>query len=325
MFSGQDFMITVILCTYNRCISLATTLDSIARSILPDSEGWEVLVVDNNSDDQTRKVVHKFCLQYPHRFRYFFEPRPGKSHALNSGIREARGNILAFTDDDVTVDPTWLKNLTASLHSGEWMGAGGRIVPQWPCAPPSWLPTHQRYGLAPLVQFDLGPEVAPLTEPPFGANMAFRRDVFRKYGPFRTDLGPRPNGETCKSEDIEFGQRLLAAAEPLRYEPSAVVHHAVPKNRLQKSYFLNWWLDKARSDVRASGGAPDAKWLVGGVPLYLCRRVAIWILKWMVTFDPPQRFACKLSVWSLMGTILELHRQSPARHGKRGHPGSGNE
>ena len=97
--------ITVILCTLNRCQSLAETLESIAISTLPDSVDWEILVVDNNSTDHTREVVEEFGRRYPDRFRYIFEPRPGKSYALNAGIREAQGEILAFTDDDVTVEP----------------------------------------------------------------------------------------------------------------------------------------------------------------------------------------------------------------------------
>src|ERR1700756_1020921 len=120
--------ITVILCTYNRCQSLARALGSVAASVLPDSVEWEVLVVDNNSPDQTREVIEDFCLRYPGRFRYLFEPKQGKSNALNSGIRNARGNILAFMDDDVIVAPTWLQNLTAALDSGEWLGVGGRIL-----------------------------------------------------------------------------------------------------------------------------------------------------------------------------------------------------
>src|SRR5215471_7732195 len=102
--------ITVILCTYNRCKSLAKALASTAALKLPDSIEWEVLVVDNNSRDQTCEVVREFITRYPGRFRYFFEPQPGKSYALNSGIREARGTVLAFIDDDVTVEPSWLTN-----------------------------------------------------------------------------------------------------------------------------------------------------------------------------------------------------------------------
>ena len=132
--------ITVILCTYNRCQSLPSALDSVTATLLPDSIEWEVLVVDNNSTDETRQVVEDFSRRWPDRFRYLFEPRPGKSNALNAGIREAAGDILAFMDDDVFVDPMWLQNLTANLHNGAWAGSGGRILPQWNCPPPRWLP-----------------------------------------------------------------------------------------------------------------------------------------------------------------------------------------
>src|SRR5215831_7362478 len=131
--------ITVILCTYNRFASLRNALTSAAGLVLPESVKWEVLVVDNNSADQTRVVIEEFCKQYPGRFRYLFEAKPGKSNALNSGIREAYGDILAFTDDDVTFDPMWLHNLTAALSSRGWIGAGGRIFWKWTCVRPTWL------------------------------------------------------------------------------------------------------------------------------------------------------------------------------------------
>jgi len=98
--------ITVILCTHNRCQSLATALRSVAASLLPPSVEWEVLVVDNNSCDQTREIVEEFCRQYPTRFCYLFEPKKGKSEALETGLRAARGDIVAFMDDDVRVEPT---------------------------------------------------------------------------------------------------------------------------------------------------------------------------------------------------------------------------
>ena len=131
--------ITLILCTYNRCRSLAQALESAAALRLPKPIEWEVLVVDNNSSDQTRHVVEDFRRRYPGRFRYLFEPQQGLSYARNAGVRQAKGDILAFTDDDVTVEPTWLQNLTACLHDGEWAGAGGRTVLAHPFSPPKWL------------------------------------------------------------------------------------------------------------------------------------------------------------------------------------------
>jgi glycosyltransferase involved in cell wall biosynthesis len=305
--------ITVILCTHNRCQSLAKALASAAALRVPESLEWEVLVVDNNSRDQTREVVKEFADQYPGRFRYLFEPQPGKSYALNTGIREARGTVLAFIDDDVSVEPYWLMNLTAALHSGESAGAGGRILPEKNFSPPGWLSLtgpRGRYALAPLALFDLGEQPGALAEPPFGTNMAFRKEMFEKHGYFRTDLGPRPGSE-IRNEDTEFGARLLAQGERIRYEPSAVVYHTVSEDRVQKKYYLDWWFDKGRADIRQFG-IPTNAWCVLGIPLYLFRRLAVWTLRWMVTFDPPRRFHSKLAVWAKAGEILECYRHTPA-------------
>ena len=304
----RDIEITVILCTCNRWRSLAKALDSVAASVVPNSIQWEVLVVDNNSRDRTRDVAEDFCRRYPDRFRYLFEPQPGKSYALNAGIREARGDVLAFTDDDVTVEPTWLQRLTAALGNGEWVGSGGRVLPERTFSPPGWLPRKERYGLGPLAMFDLGLDAGPLAEPPFGNNMAFQKKMFNKYGCFRTELGPQPGSE-IRSEDTELGGRLLAAGERLRYEPSAVVYHSVPENRLQKKYFLAWWFDKARADIRALGIPPETRWFVVGIPLYMFRRLAVWTVRWMAAVEPARRFSCKLNVWRTLGGIVESYQR----------------
>lgn len=303
--------ITVILCTYNRCQILAKALNSVAAQTLPESVEWEVLVVDNNSRDQTREVVEDFCHRYPGRFRYLFEPKQGKSHALNAGIQEARGDVLAFLDDDVTVEPTWLQNLTASLDKSEWGGAGGRIILQWPSPLPAWLSTEGPYARYPFPDFDEGREAKELTQPPFGTNMAFRKAMFEKHGGFRTDLGPSASREIpCPNEDTEFGRRLLDAGERLRYEPSAIVHHPVARERISKEYFLNWWFDGGRAAVRAFGIRPGTKLYVGGIPLYLLRSLALWTLRWMVAVEPRKRFYLKLVVWGKVGGISECYRQS---------------
>jgi glycosyltransferase involved in cell wall biosynthesis len=300
--------ITVILCTYDRSGSLAKALASAAVQEMSAGVQWEVLVVDNNSRDQTPAVVGKFSNEYPGRFRYLFEPQPGKSFALNAGIQDAQGSILAFIDDDVVVDTKWLDNLTANLRGGEWAGAGGHIIPGWSSPPPKWLPCFDKQALGPLVAFEPSSEAGPLLEPPFGTNMAFRKVVFEKYGGFRTDLGPRPGSE-IRSEDTEFGSRLLAAGERLRYEPTAVVYHEVPQNRVRKAYFLRWWFDKARADVRELG-LREYTWRIHGVPAASLRRVITWAMRWFVTLDSSRRFSCKINVWINAGTIVECYGQS---------------
>jgi GT2 family glycosyltransferase len=276
--------------------------------MVPESVDWEVLIVDNNSNDQTREVSQDVSSRYPGRFRYLFEPEQGKSYALNAGIGAAQGEIVAFMDDDVVVHEMWLQKLIGPIDNGECQGAGGRILPDRTLSPPRWLPTEGRYALAPLAMFDLGNCAGDLTEAPFGTNMAFRKTMFEKYGGFRTDLGPRP-GSKIRNEDTEFGQRLLTAGERLRYEPAAVVYHPVPECRLQKTYFLAWWFDKGRADVRQFGIPADVTRLLG-VPLHLFRRTAVWMLRGLTAVKPSRRFSCKLKVWGLAGQILECYRLS---------------
>jgi glycosyltransferase involved in cell wall biosynthesis len=303
--------ITVILCTYNRCQSLAKTLETVAASRFPNTVEWEVLVVDNNSNDRTHEVVDEFCQRYPRHFRYVFEPRQGLCRARNAGIREARGDILAFVDDDVTVEPTWLQNLTASLHDGQWAGAGGRIRAQGDFSPPRWLALDGPYSMVGvLVLFDRGDKPGEIDWAPYGANMAFRREMFEKYGGFRTDLD-RCGNDLIGGGDTEFGQRLMSAGERLRYEPSAVVYHPVPDNRLSKRYFLSWWFNFGRASVRTWGRKPD----IGGIPRpYLSilkagtTTMVEMSLRWLLASKPEQRFFYKARVWREAGSISEFYR-----------------
>jgi glycosyltransferase involved in cell wall biosynthesis len=302
--------ISVILCTYNRCQSLPKALNSIAVQAIPNSVEWEVLVVDNNSSDQTRKVVEESRSQYPGRFRYVFEPHQGLSYARNAGIREARGDVLAFMDDDVTVDATWLRSLTACLHDGTRAGVGGRILPEQTFSPPPWLGLENPYCMgAPLfAHFDIGDEPLEIRFAPHGTNMAYRKEMFEKYGGFRTDMG-RCGSNTMSNEDTEFGRRLLAAGERLWYEPSAVVQHPVPQGRLRKEYFLKWWFDFGRATLRED----DIRRHLGGIPqLYLSMLkygavvLPFRVLRWSLAFDPKLRFYRKCRVWMTLGTIREF-------------------
>lgn len=317
--------ITVILCTYNRCQSLARALDSVAKSVLPESVEWEVLVVDNNSPDQTREVIEDFCVRYPGRFRYLFEPKQGKSNALNSGIRNARGSVLAFMDDDVIVAADWLQKLTVALDSGEFTGVGGRILAQRDFPVPEWLALDGQYDVAGMLAlFDLGDEGSELKTPPFGTNMAFPSSIFVKHGDFRTDMGPCPGSE-IRNEDTEFGRRLMSGGEKLWYEPSAVVYHAVPENRLRKEYFLRFWYDHGRALIREKGIKPD----LFGIPrwCFAVPKICLIVLpqrtfKWLVAADPKRKFFFKGLIWMTFGQMVELPRVwSVARKSQR-RPGS---
>lgn len=300
--------ISVILCTYNRATSLAQALDSLAKSVLPGTVEWEVLVIDNNSRDRTHEVVDDFCARYPGRFRYLFEPQQGKSFALNAGIRATHADILAFVDDDVTVEPSWLHNLTSVLHGGEWAGSGGRILPVPGFLPPRWLALRgpRNLGVALCAQFDLGTTPGELRDAPFGTNMAFRREVFDKFGDFRGDLGPSSN-ET-RNEDTEFGRRLMAAGERLYYAPSAIVYHEIHPDRLRKQFFLKWSFDHGRGAIREHGTIPETADI-----LHLLGRSLRTALASVLSLDPQRRFYRRCMLWRNVGFLVEMYRQKEGR------------
>jgi glucosyl-dolichyl phosphate glucuronosyltransferase len=312
---------SVIVCTHNRSQSLTNVLESLAAQTFPDADGWEVIVVDNNSRDHTAQVVADFASRYPNRFRYCFESQQGLSNARNAGIREARGDVIAFTDDDTTVSPNWLYSLTKSLHDGEWAGAGGRILPDWTCPRPRWLNLEGDYASGPLVLFDLGFKAKELKQPPFGANMAFRKEMFGIYGLFRTDLGRQPHN-LMSNEESEFTIRLLVKGERLRYEPEALVYHPVLENRLQKTYFLKWWFDKGRGEIRIDGIHNNSGRRISGIPIYNLFRLMRWIFAWLTSVDECRRFSCKITVWSFMGEICEYYQQHIS-HKRNNQNGSG--
>jgi glucosyl-dolichyl phosphate glucuronosyltransferase len=296
--------LSVILCTYNRSGSLPKALESLAASELPEDVEWEVLVVDNNSKDDTRAVIEGFCQRYPGRFRYLLEPRQGKSFALNAAIHEARGEIFAFVDDDVTVEPTWLRELTLPLRDGAWAGSGGRILPERGFVPPRWLALDGPCNMigAICAYCDHGDLPGELKAPLVGANMAIRREMFEKYGGFRTDLGPRPGSE-LRHEDSELSHRLVNSGERLRYVPTAIVHHEIHEDRVSRKFLLAWYFDFGRGSVRLTGKSLSAK-----QTLRTAARLGLTAFQWLVAVDPRWRFYHKCWIWLGAGKLFEAYR-----------------
>jgi len=304
--------VSVILCTYNRSETLERALDSLSKMELPASLTWQVLIVDNNSKDQTRSVAERYCSLDSVHFRYVFEQQQGKSFALNRGIREASGEVLAFIDDDITVEPNWLYELTKPLSDGQWAGTGGRVFLPKDFSPPSWIAPEGHYSLLYILAgFDCGEDASVLSIPPIGNNMAFRREVFTKYGEFRTDLGPKPGSE-IRHEDTEFGWRVMNGGDKILYVPSAVVRHAVEQNRMKKEYFLAYHFDYGRALVREKG----ERGKVGIIPrdlISLADRSLKMLPKkvwwWVRESDPQKRFFNKCHAWAMAGQVTELFRR----------------
>jgi glycosyltransferase involved in cell wall biosynthesis len=228
--------VSIAIATYNRAGEVEKTLAGLARLDTAGCPDHEVLVIDNNSTDATPDVVSRSAPLFGDRLRYVREERQGLSHARNRAIDEAQFEIVAFLDDDVDVDPTWLRHLGDAYASGDVAAVGGRAYLVYPGPKPRWL-GEAIEGL--LTKVELGPERRPAgVGELYGVNLSFRRDWLRRAGGFRTDLG-RIGTTLFGGEDDDMIERVAALGGTILYEPGAVVGHRVPPGRLSRRWFWN--------------------------------------------------------------------------------------
>ena len=298
--------VSVVLATYNRASSLQITLDSFLHLWLPRELTWELLVVDNNSTDRTREVVERFATNASFPVRYIFEKRQGRSAALNAGIQQAKGEIVAFTDDDVILHRDWLSNLKRTFDDLDCSAVAGRVVPQWNHPKPDWLEMEGQYA---VTNFDLGDELKEVRVPPLGANSAFRKQVFQKFGLFRLDLGVTGSSHTLTCDDTEFGERLIRGGEKIVYSPSAIIYHPVDPYRITKKYFLSWYYYDGVSLTRMAGVSKEGVFWFGA-PRWLYREMLTNFAKWVCTLEGKSRFRYKLLTYRSVGKIVESRRLS---------------
>ncbi|MGB0103083.1 MAG: glycosyltransferase [Candidatus Sulfotelmatobacter sp.] len=303
--------ISVILPTYNRATSLRVTLDSFSRLSVPMDLKWELLVVDNNSTDNTREIIEALARSANVPVRYVCEKTQGRSAALNAGIAVARADIIAFTDDDVILHPAWLSSLKNTFDRFGCAAVAGRVVPSWNHPKPSWLEMEGQFA---VVNFDLGDEIKEVRTPPLGANSAFRKEIFVKYGLFRLDLGVRGSKHTITCDDTEFGSRLIDAGEKIVYDPGAVIYHPVDPERTTKKYFLSWYYYNGVSLTRTAGLPPIQGTFYFGVPRWLFRELGANLCKWLFSFNG-RRFQHRLHTYRSVGNIVESYRLSHIRTG----------
>ncbi len=259
--------LSVIICTCNRSQSLKRTLDSVTQLFVPENLEWELIIVDNNSKDNTEEIVDN--LQKRCRFPILFvkEARQGLSFARNRGIREAKGRLIAFTDDDVVVDHGWIGAVVKAFGEYDVQCMGGKILPVWEKPVPVWL-SEELYDR--LALLDYGNVPLFLTKPViWGANFAVRADAFQTYGLFSTERGRLPD-KLYSGEETYFVSTLLAAGESILYMPDAIVHHCIPQERMRKMYFRRWMFQHGELHGLLLGDYPYENFL--GIPDYAVRK-----------------------------------------------------
>ncbi len=301
--------VSVIVCTYNRSDLLTKTLDSLRTQCVGSSYQWEVIVVDNNSKDDTKEVIHQWSLKFPVPITYLFEARQGKCYALNTGIGAASGSIIAFTDDDCQVEATWVQSVVDSIRKWNADGLGGRILPLWPSQPPKWILEHRRFRdtLAILEDDSVRQVGYGVWEKEnglriWGANLAFRREVFATVGTFNIKRGPKGN-KHHNGEEAEFVRRALDMGKKIVFDPTPVVFHHIPRERLLKKYFRKYAFDVGEGDALYSG--VPSSWHLFGIRPYLLRILGeqIWIWFKAGLKDRRKAFVGEIEVLDTLGYI----------------------
>ena len=232
--------VSVILATYNRCEVLRGALESLMNQ--ERGADYEIILVDNNSTDETRSMVEAMRKKSGYEnLSYCFEAAQGVAYARNKGISEARGSIIAFTDDDIRPSPNWVLSISEGFKKfPEADCIGGKVLPAAGTKFPEWL-TKQHW--APLALLDLGDRPMQLDVYTgaglVAANLAVRASVFADVGLFIPQF-QRVKNSIGSLEDHEFQLRLRAADKRLMYLPDVVTYAHVLEERLSKSYHRRW-------------------------------------------------------------------------------------
>ena len=223
--------VSVVVCTFSkeRETQVLDCLESVKRQTLTPLEIILVLDPDLDFESYSSRVSSGVSIVKA--------KASGLSNARNAGVEVAQGDVIAFIDDDATADGNWLRNLAENFHDDIVAGAGGYAKAVWENGRPAWFPEELDWVVG--SSYRGGPSERCYVRNPLGCNMAFRKQVFREIGLFRSGIG-RIGTTLIGSEEAEFSIRLSKAIPSARivFDPSAVVYHRVAKIRRGFTYLL---------------------------------------------------------------------------------------
>jgi glucosyl-dolichyl phosphate glucuronosyltransferase len=321
--------ISVLICTFNRAPLLRETLAALHEMDPPDDCAVQIVVVDNNSTDETPAVVAESMEQARFPVILVRERQQGKSFALNAGLAAATGDVLALTDDDVLPAKDWVARIVQAFRTQKVTFVFGKVLPRWQSQPPPELLTPQAQAIwGPLAIVDYGDTPTHYTPTsrgqrlPIGANLALLRSVLVSIGGWRTDLGKVNNTLIC-GEDHEIFMRLRrCGCYAGYYDPEICVRHLVPTERLTRRYFRRWfyWHGKTTA-LMLNDLYPELDMAavprVAGAPRFKYRQAVRQALRWAATrrADPLTALIEELHVCQFLGLFVECwHRRKLAMH-----------
>jgi glycosyltransferase involved in cell wall biosynthesis len=304
----MDVKISVVIPTYNRTEYLRKAIKSLIDQTLPMDQ-YEILVIDNCSVDNTRKVV---CEEFKNvrNLRYIYEPRLGLTYARNAGWQNATGEYIAYLDDDAVASRQWLEKILEVFETVKPQPGcvGGKIEPIWEAPRPSWLSDSKLGDLA-ILNWSNKPVVLNKKQWVAGANMSLPRKILEKVNGFQPGFG-RASDKLFTGEDILLERKLAQMGYHCFYHPDILVWHHVPSSRLTKYWFIKraYWQGVADASIQIHEESPSVSWrLLKGMTTLL--RILLSPRELFCSLAPtnnPRCFHLKCSVLARAGHVLRL-------------------
>ncbi len=296
----------VVVPTYNRSGLLRLTLLSLLRAPVPGGLAVTILVVDNNSKDDTREVVEQIQSEASLPVRYVKETKQGLSHARNAGLAAGSGEVIGFIDDDEEIAEAWFEVIAREFSDEETQFVGGPYLANCQVPMPEWLPPGYNgvigvHEVRPRALF--GPGFAGNLN---GGNAVFRRSVFERVGLYDVRLGRSGKG-LLSEEDAELYRRIVSAGLRGLYVPELAIYHHIPASRLTRRYYRSWCYWRGISHGVADKDRREPTPYLLGLPRYRIRQALSGLLAMPRNLSPTRgsgaAFHRELAFWDLLGFI----------------------
>lgn len=255
--------ISIIIPTKNRIFMLKDTIDSLTSQTL-DKDNYEILIIDQSTDNKTRDLVGSLGEEKNINIKYFYNTIPGLHSSRNIGAKLAKGDVLFFTDDDIIANRYYLEVISEGFGNDNDIAImTGKIVPLYEGDVPEWIDFFwQDYKSGKYIWqislLDLGDESIEINpDLVFGCNYIIRRDLFIKYKGTNPDAFSKDLIKYSGSSEIALSYKIRDAGLKIIYEPELLIQHKVKNERLTKRYFYerNYFegIKKSYFDIRKTG------------------------------------------------------------------------
>lgn len=297
----------LLIPTFNRARLLKTCLDSVALATRPNQLHINTIVIDNNSEDDTKGVVQRYVEQHNLLTKYVFVARRGKSAALNAVLAQSSAEFVGLIDDDEQIDPAWFEVVYREFVNAPALDyIGGPYCPNWEHAEPDWLPPAYMGAIGIVRRPERVNFSRKFPGMLMGGNAVIRRATLQKVLPYPEHLGKIGNKIRSGEDEVIYNRLLDIGAKGI-VVPDLIIHHWIPAERVTKRYFRKWVIGRGisvGSQLREKGFGEPA---VLGIPRYKFGAALRGLKSAMIAKGPKARFTAQLDVLDCFATFYGWH------------------